>query len=317
MKAICVSAISSNQGKTLLTTALLHHFKKSVRAYKIGPDYIDPQFHEIISSRASINLDTFIMNENQVKWIFNKYNDQNISILEGVMGFYDGMDKGSSAYDVTKLLNIPTILLLDGSGSYITISAVLKGLKTYKENNTIKAVILNKLSSSMHYELIKNQIEKDRSVADEKNCIRHTLVFLCCVILDNRESVYIASLVLFLYNIEINYTGKSNKTEEKSSMAEEEFQEQSSVKTETEKEQMSELKRFYVEKFEGNVLREFYPEGALKSEAEVKEGKRHGRYREYYEDGTLKLRGKYANNKPKGTWKYYTEDGKFERKEKF
>jgi hypothetical protein len=49
--------------------------------------------------------------------------------------------------------------------------------------------------------------------------------------------VYIASLVLFLYNIEINYTGKSNKTEEKSSMAEEEFQEQSSVKTETEKEQ--------------------------------------------------------------------------------
>ena len=42
--------------------------------------------------------------------------------------------------------------------------------------------------------------------------------------------MYIASLVLFLYNIEINYTGKSNKTEEKSSMAEEEFQEQSSVK---------------------------------------------------------------------------------------
>ena len=97
MKAICVSAISSNQGKTLLTTALLHYFRKSVRAYKIGPDYIDPQFHEIICSRPSINLDTFMMNENQVKWIFNKYNDQNISILEGVMGFYDGMDKGSSA----------------------------------------------------------------------------------------------------------------------------------------------------------------------------------------------------------------------------
>ena len=73
MKAICVSAISSNQGKTLLTTALLHYFRKSVRAYKIGPDYIDPQFHEIICSRPSINLDTFMMNKNQVKWIFNKY----------------------------------------------------------------------------------------------------------------------------------------------------------------------------------------------------------------------------------------------------
>lgn len=84
----------------------------------------------------------------------------------------------------------------------------------------------------------------------------------------------------------------------------------------TEKELMSELERFYVEKFQGNVLREFYPEGALKSEAEIKEGKRHGRYREYYENGKLKFRGKYANNQPKGTWKYYSEEGEFERKEK-
>lgn len=86
---------------------------------------------------------------------------------------------------------------------------------------------------------------------------------------------------------------------------------------ETENELMSELQRFYVEKFEGNILREFYPEGALKSEAEVKEGRRHGRYREYYENGNLKLRGKYVRNQPKGTWKYYTEEGEFERKEKF
>ena len=90
-----------------------------------------------------------------------------------------------------------------------------------------------------------------------------------------------------------------------------------SEEVETEKELMGELERFYVEKFEGNVLREFYPEGALKSESEVKEGKRHGRYREYYESGMLKLRGKYSKNQPKGTWKYYTEEGEFERKEKY
>ncbi len=85
----------------------------------------------------------------------------------------------------------------------------------------------------------------------------------------------------------------------------------------TEKELMNELKRFYVEKFQGNVLRDFYEEGALKSESEVKNGKRHGRHREYYESGKLRARGKYVNNRPKGTWKYYTEEGKFERKEKF
>jgi cobyrinic acid a,c-diamide synthase len=161
MKSLCITATASNQGKTILTTALLHYFKSSVRAYKIGPDYIDPQFHQKITSSASINLDTFIMNHNQVEWIYQKYSDKNISIAEGVMGFYDGMDKGCSAYDVSKLLNIPTILLLDGSGSYITVSAVLKGLKEYKKDNTIRAVVVNKLSSSMHYKLIKKQIEKD------------------------------------------------------------------------------------------------------------------------------------------------------------
>ena len=93
--------------------------------------------------------------------MFNNYANKDISILEGVMGFYDGMDKGSSAYDVTKLLNIPTLLILDASGSYITLSAIIKGLKEYQEGNTVKAVVFNHVSSSMHFELIKNQVEKD------------------------------------------------------------------------------------------------------------------------------------------------------------
>ncbi|MDO8454634.1 MAG: AAA family ATPase, partial [Sulfurimonas sp.] len=163
MRALCISATASNQGKTILTTALLHHFRDSVRPFKIGPDFIDPQFHTKICGTPSVNLDTFIMNEKQVKWIFQEYSDKKISICEGVMGFYDGMDKGCSAYDVSKLLDIPTILLLDGSSSYITVSAVLKGLKTYRDDNTIKGVILNKLSSTSHFELIKNQILKDFS----------------------------------------------------------------------------------------------------------------------------------------------------------
>ncbi|AXX95044.1 cobyrinic acid a,c-diamide synthase [Arcobacter ellisii] len=101
------------------------------------------------------------MNEAQVKWLFDKYSDKNISILEGVMGFYDGMDKNASAYDVTKLLNVPTIIVLDASGSYITLSAIIKGLKTYQEGNTIKGVIFNHVGSNSHFELIKNQVEKD------------------------------------------------------------------------------------------------------------------------------------------------------------
>ncbi len=161
MLNLCISAAASNGGKTILTTALLYHFRKSVRPFKIGPDYIDPQFHTKVCGIKSINLDSFIMDESQVKWIFDKYNNKNISILEGVMGFYDGDDKGCSAYSVSKLLDIPTVLLLDAKGSYITISAVLKGLITYKKDNTIKAVVLNNISSDMHFNLIKNILNKD------------------------------------------------------------------------------------------------------------------------------------------------------------
>jgi cobyrinic acid a,c-diamide synthase len=161
MLNLCISAIASNQGKTILTTALLYHFRDSVRPFKIGPDFIDPQFHKQVCGTPSVNLDSFIMNEEQVSWLYDHYSDKNVSILEGVMGFYDGDNKGCSAYSVAKLLNIPTILILDGSGSYITISAVLKGLLEYKKDNTIKAVVLNNLSSKMHYALIKNQIETD------------------------------------------------------------------------------------------------------------------------------------------------------------
>jgi cobyrinic acid a,c-diamide synthase len=161
MLNLCISAAASNGGKTILTTALLYHFRKSVRPFKIGPDYIDPQFHTKVCGTKSINLDSFIMDESQVKWLYNKYSNKNISILEGVMGFYDGDDKGCSAYGVSKLLDIPTILLLDAKGSYITISAVLKGLKTYKKDNTIKAVVLNNISSQMHFDLIKGILNKD------------------------------------------------------------------------------------------------------------------------------------------------------------
>ena len=157
----CISAVASNQGKTILTTALLYHFKESVQPFKIGPDFIDPQFHKMVCGTPSVNLDSFIMTEEQVAWIYSNYADKKVSILEGVMGFYDGDNKGCSAYSVSKLLNIPTILLLDGGGSYITVSAVLKGLLEYRKDNTIKAVVLNNLSSKMHFALIKKQIEDD------------------------------------------------------------------------------------------------------------------------------------------------------------
>ena len=160
-KALVISAIASNQGKTLFTMALLQHYKKSVRPFKCGPDFIDPQFHEKIAGVASVNLDAFMMNEEQVEWIYANYFDKDVAIVEGVMGYYDGMDKGSSAYDIAKIIKAPSLLILDAGGSYITISAILKGMCEFREDNTIQAVVLNRVSSTMHYELVKKHIEKE------------------------------------------------------------------------------------------------------------------------------------------------------------
>ena len=79
---------------------------------------------------------------------------------------------------------------------------------------------------------------------------------------------------------------------------------------------IDELNRFYAEKFQGNVYREFYPEGNLKSECEINEGRRHGKYHEYYENGTPKVSGKYSKDRPKGIWIYYSSDGKDKKKVK-
>jgi len=160
-KALVISAIASNQGKTLLTMALLQHYKKSVRPFKCGPDFIDPQFHEKIAGVPSVNLDAFMMNESQVEWMYANYFDRDVAIVEGVMGYYDGMDKGSSAYDIAKIIKAPSLLILDAGGSYITISAILKGMCEFREDNTIQAVVLNRVSSKMHYELVKKHIEKE------------------------------------------------------------------------------------------------------------------------------------------------------------
>ncbi|MDF1877529.1 cobyrinate a,c-diamide synthase [Sulfurimonas sp. SAG-AH-194-L11] len=157
-KALVISAIASNQGKTLLTMALLQHYKGRVRPFKCGPDFIDPQFHEKIAQTPSVNLDGYMMNQEQLTWIFNKYMDKEVAILEGVMGYYDGMDKGASAYDVARSLDVASLLILDAGGSYITVAAVLKGMKEFRDDSTIKAVVLNRVSSQMHYDLVKKHL---------------------------------------------------------------------------------------------------------------------------------------------------------------
>ncbi len=171
-RGIAISAPRSGSGKTLVTMALMdyiHNQVDPIQPFKIGPDYIDPLFHYAVTGVPSVNLDTYLMTPEQVRYLYNRYTNSNdsdramgrIGVMEGVMGFYDGIDRGSSTYDVTRSLGIPTVIVLPANGISHTLSALLFGLLAYKKDHTIQGVILNHVGSESHYKILYKTLKSD------------------------------------------------------------------------------------------------------------------------------------------------------------
>ena len=122
---ILIASPNSGSGKTVITLGLLKALSRQtrVRGAKSGPDYIDPQFHEIASGNKSFNLDTWAMNEQRIK---NLSIGKGHFIVEGAMGLFDGDSSGKSgsAASLAKLLNLQVILVIDCSKIAQSVSAV-------------------------------------------------------------------------------------------------------------------------------------------------------------------------------------------------
>ena len=163
---ILVAAPGSGSGKTLLTTGLLTLFQNRgirCRSFKCGPDYIDPMFHKCVLGIDSCNLDSFFLPQEELRALFQKRAaDAELSILEGVMGYYDGIGGNSTAastYEVAKITDTPVILVLDGKGSSLSLAAQMKGFLDYRKDSHICGVILNK-TNKMVGERLRPEIEK-------------------------------------------------------------------------------------------------------------------------------------------------------------
>ena len=154
MKAFMLAGVSSGIGKTTISMALMSAFN-NVSPFKVGPDYIDPGFHEFITGNKSYNLDIFMMGEQGVKYSFYKHH-KDISIIEGVMGLYDGMD---NSLDNNSSAHIAVILVLDGVGKSTSIAAQVLGYKMFDPRVNIAGVIINKVSSTKTYAIFKEAIE--------------------------------------------------------------------------------------------------------------------------------------------------------------
>ncbi|MDO5538484.1 MAG: cobyrinate a,c-diamide synthase [Eubacteriales bacterium] len=167
---IMLAAGASGSGKTLLTCGLLQALKNrkmKVASYKCGPDYIDPMFHEKVLKTKSRNLDTFFTDRETTRYLFARNaEDVEISVMEGVMGFYDGLggvtDK-ASACDLAKVTDTPVVLIVNTKGMSLSVLAYIKGFLEYRKDSGIKGVILNQTSAMLYPEL-KTLIEKELDI---------------------------------------------------------------------------------------------------------------------------------------------------------
>ena len=167
--AFMIAATGSGCGKTTITCALLENLRsRGIKAgsFKCGPDYIDPMFHKEIIGIPSKNLDLFFSGDREVEEIFLMDNDSEVSIVEGVMGLYDGInvksDEGSS-YHLANSLDIPIILIVNAHGMGRSIISVIKGFLADDSKGRIKGVILNQISETF-YNSIRDLIEKETGI---------------------------------------------------------------------------------------------------------------------------------------------------------
>ena len=158
MKRIMLAGTHSGCGKTTVTCALLQALKNrslNVSSFKCGPDYIDPMFHKTVIDTSAYNLDSFLMNEDTINYLLQK-NSRDISVIEGVMGFYDGLgfsDKGST-FELSEITETPVILVADCRGKSLSAIAEIKGFKEYKSNK-ITGVIFNNLPEKLQTDMAR------------------------------------------------------------------------------------------------------------------------------------------------------------------
>lgn len=140
---------------------------KQVVSYKCGPDYIDPMFHQRVIGIPSKNLDTFFTGENDTrKLLLKNRTGEEIAVIEGVMGLYDGLggvrEEGSS-YHLAKVTKTPIILVVDAKGMGRSVIPLIAGFLAYDTEHLIRGVILNRMSKS-YYEIIKPLIEAELQI---------------------------------------------------------------------------------------------------------------------------------------------------------
>ncbi len=157
-----VSGTSSGSGKTTVALGLMAALTQkgySVQPFKCGPDFIDPGLHKLITGKVSRNLDLWMSGEEfSRKTLARNSRGADIAIIEGVMGMFDGGISSSGA--LSEAFDIPGILVLDVRSMAESAAAIVKGFETLRPEAAPKGIILNRVASTRHLQLVSDAIRE-------------------------------------------------------------------------------------------------------------------------------------------------------------
>jgi cobyrinic acid a,c-diamide synthase len=154
---LLIAGTHSGVGKTTVTVGLIAALRRrglSVQPFKVGPDYIDPTYHTLAASRPCRNLDTWMVPPEQVVALFGRAaRSADVSLVEGVMGVYDGLgydDETGSSAEVAKLLRAPVVLVLDASRLARSAGAVALGFRHFDPALPLAGFVVNRAAGASH-----------------------------------------------------------------------------------------------------------------------------------------------------------------------
>lgn len=161
---LIIAGERSGVGKTTVTLALLASMARrsiEIGSFKVGPDYIDPMFHQGITGRSAYNLDPVLTSPDYVLRSYATHGSGRRCVVEGVMGLFDGAsgadDRASTAH-VARLLQLPVVLVVDCGRMARSVAALVQGYQQFDPRVRVAGVVLNRVGSDRHLTLLKTAL---------------------------------------------------------------------------------------------------------------------------------------------------------------
>jgi cobyrinic acid a,c-diamide synthase len=165
LRVLVISGVASGVGKTSVTLGLLAALRRrglAVQSFKVGPDFIDPGLHALVTGRPSYNLDGWMCGRARVRdVVMRAAADADVAVVEGVMGCFDGVDGASdegSTAQISKWLGAPVVLVLDAAAMTRSAAAVALGFERFDAELNVAGVIANRTGGATHARWIADAV---------------------------------------------------------------------------------------------------------------------------------------------------------------